>query len=204
MAHGRANVVFVVLGMAVYTAAVRRRRKAAVAVLVVVELALGAAMLTAAAGARSQQDMVRGLLVAAALWFVGDSVRERRRYLAGLAEQAAQQQRAEAERSRQAVREERVRIARELHDVVAHSLSVVTVQAGVGRRIEAAVPGEALRALRAVEVTGRAHSRNCAASSACCATTSSHGPAWLPRRASRTSMNWPRWCARPGYRSAWP
>ncbi len=156
MAHGRVpNVVFVVLGMAVYTAAVRCRRKAAVAVLVVVELALGAAMLTAAAGARSQQDMARGLLVAAALWFVGDSVRERRRYLAGLAEQAEQQQRAEAERSRQAVREERVRIARELHDVVAHSLSVVTVQAGVGRKIEAVRPGEALRALRAVEVTGR-------------------------------------------------
>jgi signal transduction histidine kinase len=42
-----------------------------------------------------------------------------------------------------------------LHDVVAHSLSVVTVQAGVGRRVEAVRPGEALRALRAVEVTGR-------------------------------------------------
>ncbi|HEX3925210.1 MAG TPA: histidine kinase dimerization/phosphoacceptor domain-containing protein [Streptosporangiaceae bacterium] len=38
---------------------------------------------------------------------------------------------------------------------MAHSLSVVTVQAGVGRRVEAVRPGEALRALRAVEVTGR-------------------------------------------------
>jgi len=54
-----------------------------------------------------------------------------------------------------AVREERVRIARELHDVVAHTLSVVTFQAGVGRKIGATRPAEALLALQAVEVTGR-------------------------------------------------
>jgi signal transduction histidine kinase len=155
-AHGRVpNLVNVALGMAVYTVAVRCRRKDAVAVLVAVELALGVAMLTTSASSLTQSDVARGPLVAGALWFVGDSVRERRRYLAGLDEQAAQRQRAETERRRQAVREERVRIARELHDVVAHSLSVVTVQAGVGRKIEAARPGEALRALRAVEVTGR-------------------------------------------------
>jgi signal transduction histidine kinase len=154
--HGRMpSLVDVALGMAIYTAAVRCRRGTAVALLVGVEAALGAAVLAVEVSARSQDDLVRGLLVAGALWFVGDSVRERRRYLAGLAEQAALRQQAEAGRARQAVREERVRIARELHDVVAHSLSVVTVQAGVGRKIEAARPGEALRALRAVEVTGR-------------------------------------------------
>jgi signal transduction histidine kinase len=149
------NAAEVTLGMAVYAVSVRCRRTTALAVLVVVEAALGAAVLVAASSAWNRQDVARGLLVAGALWFVGDSVRERRRYLAGLAEQAAQQRRAEAERGRQAVREERVRIARELHDVVAHSLSVVTVQAGVGRKIEETRPGEALRALRAVEVTGR-------------------------------------------------
>jgi signal transduction histidine kinase len=153
---GRAPIVVdLTLGMAAYTAAVRCRRTAAIAMLGLTELAFGAVFLAAAAYSRSQMDAVRGLLVAGALWFVGDSVRERRKYLAGLAEQEAERRRAEAERSRQAVREERVRIARELHDVVAHSLSVVTVQAGVGRKVEAAHPGEALRALRAVEVTGR-------------------------------------------------
>jgi signal transduction histidine kinase len=155
--HGRVpNPVDVALGMAIYTAAVRsRRRGTAVALLIGVEAALGAGVLAVEVSARSQEDVARGLLVAGALWFVGDSVRERRRYLAGLAEQAVLRQQAEAGRARQAIREERVRIARELHDVVAHSLSVVTVQAGVGRKIEAARPGEALRALRAVEVTGR-------------------------------------------------
>jgi signal transduction histidine kinase len=64
-------------------------------------------------------------------------------------------QRAEQERSSQALREERVRIARELHDVVAHSLTVVTLQAGVGRKIGARQPAETVRALQAIEVTGR-------------------------------------------------
>jgi len=156
-AHGRVpNLVYVALGMAIYTAASRYRRPAAVAVLVVVGAALGAALLAALVlGHHAQLDPVRGPLVAGALWFIGDSVRERRRYLAGVAEQEAQRRQAEQERGRQAVREERVRIARELHDVVAHSLSVVTVQAGVGRKVGSARPGEALRALRAVEVTGR-------------------------------------------------
>jgi signal transduction histidine kinase len=155
-AAGRAPVaVDVTLGMAIYTAAALCRRTTAVIVVVVTEAAFGAVFLHAADYSKSQTDAVRALLVAAALWFIGSSMRERRRYLAGLAEQAAQAQQAEAERSRQAVREERVRIARELHDVVAHSLSVVTVQAGVGRKVGSSQPGEALRALRAVEVTGR-------------------------------------------------
>ena len=150
------NLVYVGLGMAIYTAATHCRRPAAVAAAVIVEVALGAAVLAAFAfGHHTQLDPARGPLVAGALWFIGDSVRERRRYLAGLAQQDAQRRRAQAERGRQAVREERVRIARELHDVVAHSLSVVTVQAGVGRKVGSVRPAEALRALRAVEVTGR-------------------------------------------------
>ncbi len=156
IAFGRATAVMdVTLCMAVYLVTVRRRRQAALAILVLTEVSLGAGLLFYAASDRMLVDKVHSLLAAGAIWFVADSVRERRRYLAGLAEQAAQRQQAEADRNRQAVREERVRIARELHDVVAHSLGVVTVQAGVGRRIGAADPEEALRALRAVEVTGR-------------------------------------------------
>ena len=155
-AFGRGTAVMdVTLCMAVYLVTVRSRRPAALAILVLTEVSLGAGLLFYAASDRMLVDRVHSLLAAGAIWFVADSVRERRRYLAGLAEQAAQRQQAEAERNRQAVRQERVRIARELHDVVAHSLGVVTVQAGVGRRIGAAAPAEALRALRAVEVTGR-------------------------------------------------
>jgi len=143
------------LGMASYMAAVRLPRVTAVIALVAAEAAIFAGLLTAAATAHTQNVMLHSMLACAAMWFVGTGVRERRRYQAGLAEQEAQRQRAEADRSRHALQEERLRIARELHDVLAHSLSVVTVQAGVGRRVGAARPAEALRALRSVEEASR-------------------------------------------------
>jgi signal transduction histidine kinase len=159
-ALGRAPLTSdLMLGMAIYMVAVRLPRTAAVTTLAAVETAILAGLFTAAATAHAQQVMLHSMLAAAAMWFVGVSVRERRRYRAGLAEQAAEQEarrrRDEAERGRHAVAEERLRIARELHDVLAHSLSVVTVQAGVGRRVGAARPAEALRALRAVEEASR-------------------------------------------------
>ncbi len=95
-------------------------------------------------------------LVATASWFVGDSVRVRRVYVAGLAEQAAQRQREAVERAQRSRAEERLQIARELHDVVAHSLSVIAVQSGVGRHVIDANPTEAKRSLAAVEATSRA------------------------------------------------
>ena len=152
-ALGRAELdMDITLGMAIYTVAVTCRRPVAVAALVSTEIVLTGGLIAASAGTHGPVDTVHSLLAAGALWFVGDSVRERRRYLAACREQEAQRQ---ADHGRLAVREERVRIARELHDVVAHTLSVVTFQAGVGRRIGATRPAEALLALRAVEVTGR-------------------------------------------------
>ena len=141
-ALGRAQVnVDIMLGMASYTVAVRGRRPAALAALGSTEVALLCGVLAAAATAHRQADTAHTILAAAAMWFVGDGVRERRRYL--------------VERDRLAVRDERVRIARELHDVVAHTLSVVAIQAGIGRKVGAARPDQALLALRSVEVTGR-------------------------------------------------
>ncbi|MGH9299114.1 MAG: sensor histidine kinase [Acidimicrobiales bacterium] len=96
-----------------------------------------------------------GVVAATAAWFVGDSVRVRRVYVAGLAEQAAQRQREVLERAQRSVAEERLQIARELHDVVAHSLSVIAVQSGVGRHVIETQPGEAKKALAAIEVTSR-------------------------------------------------
>ncbi len=98
---------------------------------------------------------MEGFLPAAAAWFVGGSVTARRRYLAGLAEQAERERAAEAMRARQEIQQERMRIARELHDVVAHTLAVMTVQAGVGRRLAAKRPDEASKALESIEMIGR-------------------------------------------------
>lgn len=100
---------------------------------------------------------IAGLAIVAsvAAWFVGDSVRARRTYVAGLAEQAAQRQREIVERAQRSVAEERLQIARELHDVVAHSLSVIAVQSGVGRHVIDEHPAQAKKALAAVEATSR-------------------------------------------------
>lgn len=112
---------------------------------------------TAVGLAHHYADSGSGLAIAVAVaaWFVGDSVRVRRTYVAGLAEQAAQRQRETVERAQRSVAEERLRIARELHDVVAHSLSVIAVQSGVGRHVIDDNPAEAKRALGAVEATSR-------------------------------------------------
>jgi hypothetical protein len=137
-ALGRAELdMDITLGMAIYTVAVTCRRPVAVAALAGTETVLIGGLIAAAATALGPVDTAHSLLTAGALWFVGDSVRERRRYLAACREQEAQRQ---TDHGRLAVREERVRIARELHDVVAHTLSVVTFQAGVGRKIGATRP----------------------------------------------------------------
>ncbi|WP_067460987.1 sensor histidine kinase [Actinomadura macra] len=60
-----------------------------------------------------------------------------------------------AERAKRGVAEERLRIARELHDVVAHGMSVITVQAGFGALVIDERPGEARDALEAIQATGR-------------------------------------------------
>jgi signal transduction histidine kinase len=143
------------LGMATYMSAVRLSRLTAVVAFLAAEAAIFAGLLTATATLRAQNGMLHSMLACAAMWFVGTAVAERRRYQAGLAEQEAQRQSAEAERSRHQLQEERLRIARELHDVLAHSLSVVTVQAGIGRKVGATRPTEALHALRSVEDASR-------------------------------------------------
>jgi signal transduction histidine kinase len=148
----------IILGLAVYFVASRLPRRWSVLAAAATAAALGAALLYAALAVRTASpagEAVAGLVPVAAAWFIGDSVAARRRYLAGLAEQAERERAAEAERARQDVREERVRIARELHDVVAHTLAVITVQAGVGRRLMAKRPEEASTALESIENIGR-------------------------------------------------
>jgi signal transduction histidine kinase len=93
-------------------------------------------------------EAVENFVPLAGAWFIADSVAARRRYLAGLAAQAEREHAAE-------VREERLRIAREMHDVVAHALAVITVQAGVGRCLSGKRPEEASLALESIETIGR-------------------------------------------------
>ena len=85
----------------------------------------------------------------------GDNVRTRRAYLAAVEERAARMERERDTHAAMAAAAERTRIAREMHDVVAHSLSVMVAQAdGAGYIIDTA-PEQARRAIATVAETGR-------------------------------------------------
>ncbi len=87
-------------------------------------------------------------LVLAVAWTVGVAVRQHRLYDEALVRQ-------EARRAEERTAQERARIARELHDVVAHGMSVITVQAAYGRLVVQTEPVAAAGALAAIETTGR-------------------------------------------------
>jgi signal transduction histidine kinase len=87
--------------------------------------------------------LLQGLVVPAVIWKVGDSAKQ-------LAQANGLLHRDREERARRAVTDERMRIARELHDVVAHHMSVVAVQAGLARYVLRADPGTAEAAIGTV------------------------------------------------------
>ena len=82
-------------------------------------------------------------------------VRARRAFAKALEERGWLLERERESAARQAVDTERARIARDLHDIVSHNVSVMVVQAGAARRVLGAEPGEAEAALLAVEAAGR-------------------------------------------------
>ncbi len=90
-----------------------------------------------------------------AAWMMGDLARTRRENEAELARRADELAAEREVRAQRAVVDERVRIARELHDVVAHHVSVMGVQAGAARRILTSDPTRASQALEAIEESGR-------------------------------------------------
>jgi signal transduction histidine kinase len=96
------------------------------------------------------------LAVFAIAWVIGDNIRTRRAYLAELEARAERLEREREEKAERAVVEERTRIARELHDVIAHNVSVMVVQASAGDELFDTDPERARESLRSVAATGRA------------------------------------------------
>jgi len=144
-----------------YTVAAYRPRRASVPALLVCLAGSVAAvtvwMPTGGADILARIGYATGLFAGCALlaWVLGDSMRYRRGYYAGLEDKAA---RLEAERHAQAkiaAAAERARIARELHDIVAHHVSVMVVQADGARYALRTDPSRAETALTAISATGR-------------------------------------------------
>ncbi|MFI1258142.1 sensor histidine kinase [Streptomyces netropsis] len=133
--------VDLVLGFIVATCA-RRASIVAVAVSVAVQLLVIGGF---AHGDNLTVNVVIGLLATAASCAAGLLSRERREHAVALRSQEVAE----------AVTAERLRIARELHDMVAHSIGIIAIQAGVGSRVIQTQPTEAREALRAIEATSR-------------------------------------------------
>src|SRR5690348_15560889 len=125
-----------------FIAATRSRRTSLVATLMV----FGVPALFLAEGLEMpvQLDVVV-LLTTVIAWLAGHSVRQ--------AALQAEVRRTQAQA--QAAVTERLRIARELHDMVAHSIGIIAIQAGVGRRVIDTQPAEAGEALRTIEAASR-------------------------------------------------
>ncbi|WP_185972451.1 sensor histidine kinase [Georgenia yuyongxinii] len=106
-------------------------------------------------GVTDVSTWVATLLTTVVAWLLGENWRLRRGRVAALQERAVLLEREREERDERAVTAERLRIARELHDNVAHAMSVIAVQAGMGHHVIDTQPAEAKRALAAIESTTR-------------------------------------------------
>jgi signal transduction histidine kinase len=117
---------------------------------------LGAAALIAAnvADQFSLGDLLFIAMIVGGAWLAGRAMRYRRERERVLERLTVDLEHEREEKAREAVAEERVRIARELHDVVAHAISVIVLQARGGRRSLATDPGETREALDMIEATG--------------------------------------------------
>ena len=94
------------------------------------------------------------LAVFAVAWLIGRYLRQRRSQVSGLQQRAARAEQEREEQARAAVTQERGRIARELHDIVAHSVSVMVIQAQAGQRLISDA-AQARTAFRSIEASGR-------------------------------------------------
>ncbi|MGP4011726.1 sensor histidine kinase [Streptomyces sp. 4N124] len=88
-------------------------------------------------------------------WVLGDSIRTRRAYYEQLEERATRLEKEREAQAKVAVAAERARIARELHDVVAHNVSVMVVQADGAAYVLDSAPDQAKKALETISSTGR-------------------------------------------------
>ncbi|MCX4776640.1 sensor histidine kinase [Streptomyces sp. NBC_01264] len=140
-------VLFLLADAAVgYTAATRSRRLSVPAAGLCVATLAGYSVWQLARGTFFNASAPAGLASTVAIaWLIGNTIRQNRAHADTVRAQA----------TRQAITAERLRIARELHDMVAHSIGIITIQAGVGSRVMDTQPAETRKALEAIEATGR-------------------------------------------------
>ncbi|MBQ1073000.1 sensor histidine kinase [Micromonospora sp. C31] len=135
---------FLAIDLVVGLIAARRSRRVSVPVAVaVLVVQITAGFVNPASDPINRATLA--VLAVVTAWTVGNSVQARRGYAAAV----------RAHTAAEAVTAERLRIARELHDMVAHSIGVIAIQAGVGARVIDTQPAQARAALATIEATSR-------------------------------------------------
>ncbi len=141
--------------VAVYTVGERVDRRTSLTATTLTAALLALVFVGRAGIAAAALTLIQTELILIVAWLLGDATRIRRLYAGTLEERAQRLERERDERAERAVRDERVRIARELHDVVTHHVSVMVIQAGGALRVIEKRPDEARTALEAIGTTGR-------------------------------------------------
>ncbi|MFJ6837321.1 sensor histidine kinase [Streptomyces sp. NPDC091209] len=141
--------------VSVYNVAARTDRRTAWAV-----AAVSAAVLVSAGAMCTPKSWLDADKVAMLAWMalpaaVGDGVRSRRAYVAAVEERAEHAELTREQEAQQRVAAERVRIARELHDIVAHHIALINAQAGVAVHLVDQRPEQILTALKDIRDTSR-------------------------------------------------
>ncbi|MFE7591652.1 sensor histidine kinase [Kitasatospora sp. NPDC057512] len=142
---------FLAAAYALYLVATTRRGRPGLSAAPVAGLCAAGAILMTVSGGQGYQggsravQTVLGVLVLGATWATGAAVRERRESLRRAIEHAAEQ----------AKTEERLRIARDIHDVVTHSVGLIAIKASVANHVVDTRPDEAREALAVIEDVSR-------------------------------------------------
>ncbi|MDF3300238.1 sensor histidine kinase [Streptomyces tropicalis] len=143
------------LVVSVYTVAARTDRRTAWLVASAAAGILIGSAVVCADGSWLEPDTAAMLAWTALPAAVGDGVRSRRAYVAAVEERAEHAERTREQEARQRVAAERVRIARELHDVVAHHIALINAQAGVAAHLGEHRPEQLVAALEDIRETSR-------------------------------------------------
>lgn len=140
--------------LALYTVAAHRNRRISIPA----ALASAVVVLMLLIGSREPFELdaffAEGLVIGA-VWFIGDGLRTKRSQVVSLEDRATRLERERELAAQEAVAEERRVIARELHDMIAHNVSVIVAQSAAAQRVLDEDPEEGRFALRSIEDAGR-------------------------------------------------
>jgi signal transduction histidine kinase len=141
--------------VALFTAGERLDRRVSALATVACAVAFGSLIAVRAPLPAGLSGLVQTELAIVVAWLLGTWSRERRAHIETIEERARRLEQEREERAERAVAAERERIARELHDVVTHHVSVIVIQAGAALLALDRHPDDAREAVRAIDATGR-------------------------------------------------